>query len=303
MAVVVTYHPDTIPLRGLLGTLYGQVQAITVIDNTPGRSAVAAGVVTELQQRWPNLWLHALGENVGIAAALNLGIRRAIEEGYGYVLLSDQDSLPSEGMVACLRSIAERLQAQGVRVGCVNPEYYDHNTDQAFPFQVQLPGRWFYCSAGGAQAKPWLEILTGITSGSLVPIPVFAEVGLMREDYFIDYVDTEWCHRARHHGYRLYGTSATRLQHHLGEDSFPVWMLGWRAYSAYSPQRLYYRFRNFVLILKLRYVSPRWKMRASWYWLGNAYAYTVFSPRRWQNLRMIMRGLWDGVRGRGGPLA
>jgi rhamnosyltransferase len=124
----------------------------------------------------------------------------------------------------------------------------------------------------------------------------------MREDFFIDHVDTEWCHRARALGFRNFGTARTRLAHHLGDALFRVWYFGWQRHSEYSPVRLYYRFRNFILLCRLPHVPLRWAMRASWYWLGNAYAHCLFAERRWANLRAVARGLWDGMRGRSGPL-
>ena len=45
-----------------------------------------------------------LGENQGIAAALNIGVEEAIRGGARYVLLSDQDSLPDADMVERLIS-------------------------------------------------------------------------------------------------------------------------------------------------------------------------------------------------------
>jgi rhamnosyltransferase len=196
--------------------------------------------------------------------------------------------------------VVQRLRPIGIRVGCVGPTYVDHVTGQTFGFQVQEPGHLFYSTLASERADPWVEVITGITSGSLIPCSVFADVGAMREDYFIDYVDTEWCHRARHHGYKLYGTSHASMEHHLGDDTFQVWYLRWRPFSSYSPLRLYYRFRNFVLLMRCGYVPWRWKVRAGWYWLGNLYAYMLFSPSRKENFRYIARGLFDGIRGRTG---
>ena len=126
----------------------------------------------------PNLRIERLGENLGIAAALNIGLEAAVREGFDYVLLSDQESLPAPDMIAVLRDVAERLTAKGKRVGCVCPEYFDQNTAQAFPFQVQLPGRLFYSSVGGEQAKPWVEVLTTISSGSLLPCASWRKLAL-----------------------------------------------------------------------------------------------------------------------------
>ncbi|MFX8766500.1 glycosyltransferase family 2 protein, partial [Acinetobacter baumannii] len=41
-----------------------------------------------------------------------------------------------------------------------------------------------------------------ISSGSLISVEALKAVGLMRDYYFIDYVDTEWCLRAEYLGYK-----------------------------------------------------------------------------------------------------
>ena len=302
LAVVVSYCPEPDALRRLIRALLAQVQGVLIVDNSPRGPDEVHAAIANFPELLSTLRLLRVGENVGIGRALNIGIDTAVSEGFDYVLLSDQDSLPSPDMVSELLHVARERESAGVRVGCVGPTYVDEVTGQTFGFQVQEPGRFFYSVRDGDRADPWVEVVTSITSGSLVPCKVSAEVGGMREDYFIDYVDTEWCHRARHAGYTLFGTSRARMNHHLGDDTFPVWYLRWRPFSSYSPLRLYYRFRNFILLMKCGYVPWRWKLRASWYWLGNLYAYSLFSPRKVENLRYIARGLTDGIRGRGGRI-
>ena len=303
LAVVVTYRPDTAVLTDLLRELLAQADQVLIVDNTPAHDDRVHAALADFPEIAGTLRLVRLGSNLGIAAALNIGIQAAIAEHFDYVLLSDQDSLPASDMLAQLLAVAHRLLATGVRLGSVSPAYVDHVTGQMFSFQVQEPGRAFYRSLPGDCADPWVEVITQISSGSLIPCSVFAEVGFMREDYFIDYVDSEWCHRARHHGHQLYGTSLAAMGHRMGDATFPVWYLRWRPFTAYAPQRLYYRFRNFALLMRCDYVPWRWKVRASWYWLGNIYAYLLFSRRRMQNAKFIVRGLWDGLRGRTGFLA
>jgi len=299
LAVVVTYRPDEALLRALLLALLAQVDEVLIVDNTPEMDDRVESAIAAFPQLLSTLRLLRVGDNIGIGAALNIGIGVAIAEGFEYVLLSDQDSLPATDMVAQLLGVARQLQAADVRVGCVSAAYIDRNTGHSFGFQVQEPQRFFYSTRAGDAAEPWVEVITSITSGSLHPCGVFADVGLMREDWFIDYVDTEWCHRGRHLGYRMFGTSRATLGHSLGDRTFRVWYGRWRLYNGYSPQRLYYRFRNFVLLMRCAYVPWRWKVRAGWYWLGNLYAYVLFSTQRWQNLRFIARGFADG----GGRLA
>ncbi len=302
LAVVVTYCPDASVLQKLLQALCAQVTDVLIVDNTPAGDDRVHDAIVDFPGLPGAIRLLRFGANLGIGAALNVGIQTAIDEGFDYVLLCDQDSLPAPDMAPQLLTVARQLKAAGVAVGYVGAAYVDRNTRHSFGFQVQEPGRLFYSTRAADDADPWVEVITGITSGSLHPCQVFADVGFMREEWFIDYVDTEWFHRARALGYRMFGTSRAVLGHNLGELSFRVWYGRWRNYNGYSPQRLYYRFRNFVLLMGCDYVPRRWKMRACWYWLGNAYAYLLFSPNRLHNLRFIARGLFDGIRGMAGRI-
>ena len=301
LAVLVTYHPDPVLLQRLLHSLVSQVDSVLIVDNTEGDDESANAVLAPLRGEIPGIRVERSGNNVGIAAAQNIGIRLALSEDFDYVLMSDQDSLPCSGMVAALRECCEKLQAQGVSVGCVCPEYYDETTGKVFCFQVQIPGRIFYSSASGQLATPWMEIITAISSGALISREALDLVGEMKDEFFIDHVDTEWCLRARAKGLRNFGTSRARLTHRLGDEPFRFWYFGWQETSGYSPNRLYYRFRNFVLLCKLRHVPVRWSIRASWYWLGNLYAHCFFARNRSGNIRAIAWGLWDGFCGRSGP--
>jgi rhamnosyltransferase len=300
VAVVVSYYPDAQSLGALLNALSPQVASVVVIDNTPDTDAAAQQVARDIQMS-AGAFLLQPGSNLGIAKALNLGISAASSQGAKFVLLSDQDSLPEPGMVGVLLDIFAERVAEGAQVGCVSPMYFDQNTGVAFPFQVIAPGQRIYRSVSAESAGRCIEVLSCITSGSLIPLDVLKDVGDMRDDLFIDYVDTEWCLRARHRGYRVFGTAATRLNHCLGDGNFRIWAGRWRLYSDYSPLRLYYRFRNFVLLLRAPYIERWWKFRASWYWLGNLYAYGCWAPRRLKNLAMIAKGLLHGALGRGGP--
>ena len=98
VAVVVTYRPEN-DCRELLDALGVQCNAVVVIDNGSGPAFVAA-LAAACQASGAEFV--GLSQNVGIAAAQNCGIERARELGATHVLLSDDDSLPPENMVARL---------------------------------------------------------------------------------------------------------------------------------------------------------------------------------------------------------
>ncbi len=298
-AVVVAYLPDVDVLRALLDALLAQTAGVFVVDNTPMADARVEALCATLPQQV--LRLIRVGDNLGIARALNVGIDAALAAGATHVLLSDQDSLPAPDMVAALLAAMDDLQRAGQRVGAVGPTYTDRHTGITFPFQAQIPGKLFYGHRRPDAAHPAVEALTLITSGTLVPAAVLREVGPMCEDFFIDHVDIEWSHRVRAAGYTLFGVGAAVMFHSMGDQALRVWYFGWRQESAYSPVRVYYRIRNFVALCRLSFIPWRWKLRNGWYWLGFVYTQPVFGQQRVAALRMALRGLWDGLRGRMGP--
>ncbi len=64
---------------------------------------------------------------------------------------------------------------------------------------------------------------------------VFSDVGLMREEFFVDYVDTEWELRAKTFGLEIYGVFSAQMRHHLGVR--PLFF--WGKIPVHAPNRFY----------------------------------------------------------------
>ena len=296
IAVAVTYLPQPQPLADLLKALAPQAAHVVVVDNTPADDLRVESLLRGLAL--PHVELVRLGSNLGIAKALNVGIERAMQAGATHVLLSDQDSLPAPDMVEGLLLAIRELHEQGCSIGAVGPSFVDQVSMQPYRFQVRRPWQWFYSNQEPTEAVPHVQTLSLITSGTLIPVQSLRDIGTMREDFFIDHVDMEWSHRALAAGYALFGTRYAKMNHHMGDRTLRAWVLGWRSLNEYGPLRLYYRFRNFTYLLRLDHVPRWWKLRASCFWLQEAYAHLVFSHARLASLRMIVRGCRDGLRGR-----
>lgn len=293
-AVVVTFHPDFEVLGKLLQSLRRQSQAIVIVDNgdeVDRRLDACAG---------DGVAVRRLGGNRGVAAALNVGIEAAAQAGATHVLLSDQDSLPAPGMVAGLLEAMDLMRARGERVAAVGPRYTDLHSRVVRAFKAVARGPFSAREVMADEARPDVPALTLITSGTLIPVAVFADVGLMREDLFIDRVDTEWCLRARAKGWSLFGTARATLYQRMGEGAMRVWYWGWRRVNVYAPVRIYYQVRNTVFLLG-KDVGPTQAMRQLWFALGVAYTHVVFGARRRACLAMALRGLRDGLLRRMGP--
>lgn len=289
-AVVVSYRSDPERLTQQFDRLLQQVRAIVWVDNASPEALRA------LAARWPGERLHCiwLDGNRGIGAAQNCGIDQALALNATHVLLMDDDSLPMPGMVQqLLTALAVHPQAAAVGACHVDPRRQAERT----PFSVVSGGRvhWLPCTDVG---KVW-EVEHVIASGCLIPAPALRAVGGMREDFFIDWVDTEWCLRARDRGWRIYGVCAAKLEHALGDEVVRV--LG-HEIPCHEPWRHYYQARNFVLMLKTLRMSRVSKACMAFRQLKRFMVFSMLVPGRSQYLKMWLWGLWHGCRGRSGPM-
>jgi rhamnosyltransferase len=238
-----------------------------------------------------------MGENIGLAAAQNTGVERAIGAGATHLLFLDQDSLPDTHMVEALYQDWLKITAQGHRVAAVGPTCHDPITGMRTPFFRLSKFGVFQIAASGEPTQT--DVL--ISSGMLVPVDVWNVVGPFRSDLFIDSVDNEWCMRATLAGYKLFGSARATLHHGIGESRRRIWIGGWRNVSLHHPLRDYYKVRNVVLAFCRPIRSRRWFNYSLWYVLRTV-ARIACLPQRRTRFRLVLLGLWHGVTNRGGPI-
>lgn len=290
-AIVVTYHPDN-KLYTLLQALLEQAGAVLIIDNTEN---TAESVTKDTEQYLPQGNLHKMiaGENLGLGAALNKGVKWAAAQGFKYVLLSDQDSSPTPEMVTELLRAHNFLTTSGHKIAAVGPQCIDARNNKAMPF-IQFAG-CKQSSRNNISVNENCQIVDFlITSGSLIALNTFETIGAFDDSLFIDNIDIEWCLRAAKKDYICVGVTSATLVHHLGERV--VKLLG-RSVHTHNPLRLYYRFRNSILLYKRSYIPLCWKLRDGMLLCLKIIFYAIISPQRLQSIRMMLRGFRDGALG------
>ncbi|HXA48161.1 MAG TPA: glycosyltransferase family 2 protein [Burkholderiaceae bacterium] len=294
-AVIVTYHPDLMRLQALIESVVDQASKVVIVDN--GSAAEALNVIRDVALRL-KMELIEFGENRGIAAAHNAGIHFAIAQKFSYVLLLDHDSRLQPGCLPQLLQASRRLTDAGIKVAAVGPQYVDETSMQR-SFFLRF-SRWGLRKVFVENAGDVIEASLIISSGSLIAVDALHAIGLMDETLFIDGVDWEWCFRASARGYRLFGVAAAVMQHNLGDSGVPV--LG-RAVSLHSPLRHYYMYRNTVLMCKMKQIPLVWKPYVLSRLVLRFCIYMILAPQRRERCKMILRGVYDGLRGRSGPIA
>jgi rhamnosyltransferase len=247
-----------------------------------------------------NIVVLPLAANLGVAAAHNRGIGWARERGFRYVLLMDQDSIPTSGMVRALLAAMIGLTQRGEKIAACGPRCVDQRTSHEAPFVKFgfIRNQHSYCAGALNGTSVAADFL--ISSGSLIPVAVVGDIGGMEEGLFIDNIDMEWCFRAAGAGYHLYGVCDAVMSHQLGDDLVNLWFLRSRSYALHNPVRLYYMMRNRVLLYGRRYTPKRWIFRDLFRLAGKLLLYSVVLPPRIENAKMMLAGLWHGLLGRTG---
>lgn len=293
VGVVVTYHPSIGPLSDLMSALQPQLDSVVVVDNGSPES-FKTWLTGRLDARLEGIFL---GENRGIAAAQNFGIRRARERGASHVLLLDQDSLPAPDMVARLLEVVRQMAACARKVAAVGPRFLDERRQNPPPFirvrGVQLRRQ----NCDDATSVVPVDYL--IASGCLIPVPVFDVVGLMREELFIDYVDIEWGLRAKQQGFDSFGVCSAHMRHDLGDE--PIRLAG-IVFPVRSALRHYYIVRNAVWLYSHATFPLNWKLADGWRLLLKYVFYSLFAHPQLTHLRMMTLGILHGLNGRLGRL-
>lgn len=293
-AVVVLYHPDLNLLQRLLRSLGRQAHSIFLVDNTPGGTPdleTTLGVVEAPFSYIP------LGDNKGIATAHNVGIRKSIESGHTHVLLLDQDSCLAAEMVHQLLTAEESLLRAGTRVAAVGPLFLDEKTEK-YSFAIRGGKLGVRRIQLQPNCAPTVETDHLIASGSLIRVAALTEIGMMRDDLFIDWVDIEWGIRARRKGYFSYIVPTIVMRHSIGDATVRV--LGREIYL-HSDIRNYYMVRNATFLLRSGYMKS-WRTTAFLNIVKYVVFYSLYSKNQWKSSKLLLSAVGHGLQGRLGRL-
>jgi rhamnosyltransferase len=146
-----------------------------------------------------------------------------------------------------------------------------------------------------------VEVDTAITSGAMVSITGYEAVGPFRSDYFIDYVDDEFCLRLRQNHYLVLSATRPLIRHPIGSSRKHPFLWGAVISTHHAALRRYYQMRNRVLTLK-RYGlrEPRWAIKQLRITAIELVATPIVEAEGLTKLRAMMIGLAHGLLGRTG---
>lgn len=287
-AIIVSFHP-TEELRNNVAALVKQVDEVLIVDN--GSGLTTKQLLNSLIQQHPKLDVIFLPENIGLAAALNIGVKQAKSEGYEWAITFDQDSQVTPLMVDTMRRAYENCPDKE-KVASLSPQYMDIYSGETYGGHLLPPFD---------QSLPYAKIYEALTSGNLIKLSIFDFIGYFNEFLFIDYIDTEFCWRCISAGYHILQVNDAILIHSIGFQTRCDFLWMHPIITNHSALRRYYIARNAVYIFKAYFIKQPVFLIKNLYRLAKTLIkVAILENNRKKKLKASLLGFFDGFLGRMG---
>jgi rhamnosyltransferase len=281
VAVVVSYHPVIEHLARLCRSLVASGARIIIVDNTES-GGDEPGFIMESCTRI------ALAENTGIAHAQNVGIARAIEDGADVIVFFDQDSEPDASFLSRLLADLKPGEPAVAAPVCV-----DKVSGQELPsYRLSPMGLRRKVISEGHTAPYPVDLV--IASGSAATAVTFSRVGNMDEDFFIDFVDFEWCLRCRSHRVPMHVVPSAVMLHSIGERTVNLRVIRG---SVHGVSRSYYKIRNCFLLFRKPDVPLLFAISSTLFAMIRFVMLLPFVSNRLAYVKVFLMAIGHGIRG------
>lgn len=281
-AIVVTYRPDIDAIEKSVRSITNNGADVVIVDNSEKKTLFPDMAATTVL---------SLGDNLGIAEAQNIGIKRAIELGYEWLIFFDQDSVIEDGF---LEQLTKNARDDMPYVAA--PVFYD-NEKGFYYYLLDVDNSGRRTKIYPQNITNGLKISTVISSGMLINKRALDVVGHMRSDLFIDYVDTEWCLRAASKGIKIEIMKKAVMRHSIGDRS--ISLFGCKV-PVHGYQRRYYRVRNAFSLLRMKHVPKRLAIREIIFSFVHQVVIILNGENKWRYMKCYALAVFDGVLGRSG---
>jgi GT2 family glycosyltransferase len=280
------------------------LQEIIVVDN-----ASSDGTLALLAERYPQVTVLRMAENVGAAGAWSAGLEyAALNKKHDWVWAFDDDSVPEHSALEELLAATESSRhgdgqigqmdqiGQMGEIGMISALPVHPETGVCYPPLLWREG--FVKPSAEQLRQPVFFADLAFTSGSMVRREMVESIGLPRSDFFMDFFDFEYCLRARSRGYRIAVVTAVRLAHEVG-SARPVRLPGFSSvWPNHAAWREYYISRNMAYAVWWLYPSSRAKRFTIRHLARHAGGVLFFGSDKLASLRKMAQGFWDGRQAR-----
>lgn len=213
-----------------------------------------------------------LGRNTGIGYAQNVAMSFFITKNKKYFLFLDQDSNILPKQFIQLVNDFETIQTIDSSIVLLGPS-------------LDMDG--ILVSSG----SEFVKVDKVISSGSLMLASALNSVGKFKAEFFIDFIDYEWCYRAAKKGKGIYQDNQVVMEHET--EGVPRK----HGHTIDSEFRLYYIFRNSTYLIFYEGVAASVKGNILLRNTGKL-LFQLCLDHPFSRLKQCNRGIWDGLRGK-----
>ena len=282
--IIVCYQPNLNSLMTLCQAILESDAKVILVDNSENCYILKIAELNGIE-------LMHLEGNQGIAKAQNVGIKLALESHADVIVFFDQDSEISNDF---LSKLTASLKVDEPKV--VSPVFYDKALDFKFP-NYKLNRFGLTKKIVAANENNLINVDVIISSGSAATKKTFEIVGLMDEDFFIDFVDTEWALRCKAKGIPILVVPNAVMKHTIGEKSINLLII---RMFVHSPVRTYYKVRNSFIFIRKKDVPILFGTKEIISALLLNFFMIIAVENKWNYLKNYFQGIMDGIFGRVG---
>ncbi len=264
LCAIIVFNPDHERLKENILAIKDQVDKLVLYDN--------GGLDKDILP----MGVDILGDasNIGMASAMNSVFEYAQTGGFDRVLTLDQDSVCPPGLI-------EEYEKGFMEpdVAMISPCISDRNY-----------GSMDYDK--GQASVPFEEIDACITSGAMLRVDAWKQVGGFWDELFIDMVDFDMCWTLKEAGFTVMRANNVTLLHEIGHSRRVRFMGKDEVVYNHAPERCYYMTRNSLAVgRKHKRTSQcvRWLIKRS-------LLINLFEKQRPAKNKMIVKGVADARR-------
>ena len=284
---------DTI--NSLLRTSYRDYDCIVVDNGSEDNSA------NQLETQFSNIILLREKENKGFTGGNNIGIQYALDIGYEYIMMLNNDVELEPNF---LEPLIEKLNSNK-NIGAVQPLIYFHhdknlvwNAGSTYNALFGICSTPNYNQRDDEHAQMHIQKSVDWITGCafMIRASVLKEIGLLKERYFIYYEDVDLSFRIKAAGYDL-GYVPASVIYHIAGMSHKSKEKGKEGFV--SPKVHFLNARNRIWFLKqhtLSWAVPSVVLFNVFYFFSIGF-YFIFRAR-FQKWKAWNKGIWEGLTNR-----
>ena len=273
-ASLILYHPSFDVIENITSYIH-LVDKIFIVDNSEESNE---NIIQTIKKHFPDNKIEFIinNQNEGLSVPLNQVFSKAENEVFEFVLTMDQDSKFISS--SDFNEAATILQTDET-VGLIGMAHYQTGMKT-----------WYQRNRNFIFAKDV------ITSGSIVRINAWKNIGGFDERYFIDEVDNDFCMALKVKGYKVLQSKHKVIQHQLGETAMLTHRFSKKTkeVSLHNPIRSYYITRNNLIFLKKYSLhNPWYAFRKLKYYFLRMKKHYLYAPDFDQHKIFIKKGIKD----------